>query len=234
MKLQGAMGSLVPFIPISESVGLIEKRLAAHTTLNMSDNVSFVGDFNHQLSDALDLDYDVDGHLNHGNDPAADTLNLSSSVSLVRDLPRGLTSNLGLGDYAHVVLEGFHGPSSEHSLTANETISAGQPVYVSGNNTVNLADASSTSTANAIGFATTSASANEAVIVLTEGSVTLVDWTAITGLAALVPGVHYYLSETAGMMSPNPPTSDEAVVTRLGIALTTTKFDIEVNEVAIL
>jgi len=35
-------------------------------------------------------------------------------------------------------------------------------------------------------------------------------------------------------MSTTPPTGDGEVVVTMGIAVTTTKFDIEVNEVAVL
>lgn len=234
MQSLGTMGSLTPFIPIGGGSGLIEKRISAYSNLGLADSATFVGNFNHSTSSVLLLDDGADGHLNHGGDPATQTLNILDSLDFSMVRVRSLTSNLSIADHVHVVLEGYRAEPSDYDLTANENIAVGQPVYVSGNNTVNLADASDTSTANVIGFAISSANATESVIVRTEGFVTLADWTTVTGSAALIPGQQYFLSIAEGKMAISPPASAGEVVARLGTAITTTKFDIEVNEVVIL
>lgn len=239
MRSTGAMGSLTPLIPTGGgNTGLVEKRISAFSPLELSNNASFVGEFDRSASSALLLDYDVDGHLNHSGDPATDTLSLNSAASQVMDKSRGVTSNLSLTDTAHVALDGYHPNAGEdlsaHYVTANESVVIGQPVYVSSSNTVNLADASSVNTSKVVGLTSTPASANGTTILLTEGSVNQADWTAVTGTANLAPGSVYFLGTTAGKMTTTPPTGDGEVVVTLGTAITTKKFDIEVNEVAIL
>jgi hypothetical protein len=234
MKKLGTMGSLSPFIPTGGgSAGLVEKRLGTFSALALTDAADFLGDFNHYLSSLLELDYDVDGHLNHGQDPAASILSLSTEVSRVMIWARALESIMSITDYVHVTLDGLPKPNGI-PMTANETVVVGQPVYVSGDATVNLADASDPSTARAIGLAATAAASNESVMVLAEGQLEQSDWTSIIGTALLTPGTNYFLSLTTGQMTATAPDNTGEVIVFLGTAITTTKFDIEVNEIAIL
>lgn len=224
-------------IPLGRSgVGLLEKRLIAVSSLDMDQDVSIVGSvWNRETDDLMLLDDDVEWHNNHAEDPATDTLSMSAVAGFNMVRPRSLTSNMAIADHVHVILEGYHTPSTSlHEMTANETINIGQPVYVSAADTVNLADADALNTSHVLGIAITDATANTTVLVLSEGSVTRADWTAITGSANLVPGAMYYLSTTAGGLTVTPPTGDGDHVVRCGLAVNTTRLDIEVNEVAIL
>jgi hypothetical protein len=234
-----ASNTRIPMLPTgsrSSGTGLLEKRVFASSGLGLVDSVSWIGDRNFSVDDTLDLDSVVDWHNNHGNDPATDTLGISDSVDFNIDRTPSLTSNLLLQDHVHAVLEGYHpsGGSSEFDAIAGETVFVGQPVYVVSNNTVNLADASDTTMAKAIGFVTQSATANTAVVVQTDGLFELANWEAIIGAISLTPGSTYFLSTVTGQMSTTPPTGDGDTVVTMGTAVSTTKFDIEVNEVAIL
>jgi len=224
-------------VPLGRSgVGLLEKRLIAVSSLDMGQDASIVGSVWNREADAfMLLDDEADWHNNHAEDPATDTLSMSAVAGFNMVRPRSLTSDMVMADHVHIVLEGYHATStSQHEVTANETINIGQPVYISANSTVNLADADTLNTSHVLGLAITDATANTTVIVLSEGSVTRADWTAIVGTANLVPGAVYYLSTTAGQMTVTPPTGDGDNVVRCGLAVSLTKFDIEINEVAIL
>lgn len=224
----------VPFVPASGGVGLLEKRETVVSTLQLEQSATHTGNRNLYPEDTLLLEDDAEWHNNHGNDPGENTLNLSDSVDFNMVRPRGVEDSLGITDHVHVTLDGYQASDSQYDMTANETVVVGQPVYVTGNNTVNLADASAEATANAIGLVILAASANQATIVRTEGEVSQANWTAVIGSAALTPGATYYLGTTPGTMSTTPPSVDTQVVVRCGIAVTTTKFDIEINEVAVL
>jgi hypothetical protein len=213
---------------------LLEKRLSTYSPLGISDSATFVGAFNHPAQNTLLLDSEAEAHNNHGSDPADDTLSLSDALAFNMIRPRTIEHSLGFSDHVHAILDGYHPDPSKYDMTANETILIGQPVYVSADNTVNLGDATAITTANVIGLALTDATANDSVTVLTEGSVSQADWTAVIGAATLTPGATYFLNTTAGQMSTTPPTNDGEVVVTMGTALTTTKFDIEVNEIATL
>jgi len=225
-------------------VGLLEKRLLAVSSLGLDQAVSYLGDWLRYTSDYMLLDQDADLHNNHASDPATHTLSVLDIATFAMDRARSIESVMSLTDYAHASLDGYHPPGtgnetgdpdlSKHDVTANETVLVGQPVYVSGNNTVNLADASSVNTSDAIGLVLAGASANETATILTEGSVNQADWTNVIGATSLSPGSLYFLDTTAGKMSTTAPSVDGQVVVKMGTAITITKFDIEVNKVAIL
>jgi len=223
--------------------GLLEKRLGVFSWLGLSDGVTLIGDYNHSIQDPISLGSDATPHLNHASDPAAHTMAVTdvASFSMVRDRP--LTDTLVFDDYAHATLEGYHPPGgggggdpdlSLHSVTANETVLVGQPIYISGNNTINLASATDTTTAQSVGLVVIGATAGSTANILTEGSVNQADWTNVIGTTLLTPGSVYFLSTSAGQMVTAPPTGDGETVVTMGTAITTTKFDIEVNEIAIL
>lgn len=220
--------------PTGGLVGLLEKRLHAFSPLGISDAATFVGDFNHPAQNTLLLDSEAEAHNNHGSDPADDALALLDALAFNMIRVRLIEHSLGFSDHAHAVLDGYHPDPSKYNMTANETILIGQPVYVSADNTVNLGNAKTIATANVIGLALTDATANNSVVVLTEGSVSQADWTAIIGVTSLYPGFTYFLKANSGRMSTNPTTNDGEVVVTMGTALTTTKFNIEVNEIAII
>lgn len=221
--------------------GLLEKRLITFSSLSLSHTVSTYGnEWNRELEDTLFLDYSINTHVNNASDPASGTLTMSQGVVFNMTKPRSLSSSMLLSDFAHASLDGYY-PSgtgdadlSKHEMTANETVLVGQPVYVSGNNTINLGDASSINTSNVVGLVSVGASANGTSTVLTEGSVNQADWSNVISTSLLTPGATYFLSVTSGKMSTTPPTGNGESVVTLGTALTTTKFDIEVNKVAAL
>lgn len=229
------MGRIVPFIPLSGSnAGLLERRFNAASWLGLSDDAEQNGDWDREASSTMLLDTDTDYHNNHGEDPATETLNITDLASSVWDFNRSATHNVTFSDAVHVAKDGVESIVSEYNLTANETINVGQPVFVSANNTVNLADASTLNTSHVLGLAVTDASTNTAVQVLSDGKVERNDWTSIVGTSNLVAGATYYLGTTAGKMTTAPPTGDNEHVVRCGTAVSATKFDIEINEVAIL
>lgn len=222
-------------LPGGNSAGLLEKRVLASSALGLTHEASLAGSiYDRELADTMLMDDDVDLHNNHAEDPATDTMNLADAASFNMDWNRPIESVMAMASTVHAVLDGYQAPPGEHDVTANETVVTGQPVFMSGNNTVNLADATTVATANVVGFISSGATANNTATMLTEGSILLADWTSVIGSASLTPGATYFLDTTAGMMSATPPTGDGEVVVTLGIAITTAKFDIEVNEVAIL
>jgi len=226
-----------PFIYLyGQTAGLLEKRMVVNSVMELNDTATLVGDFNHAVQDPMTLDSDAEWHNNHGSDPATHAMSMADDAAHNWDFPRSVEHTLNLVDTVHAVLDGYH-PAGEdliqHDLTANETMVAGQPVYLSSSNTVNLADATTIATGNVIGLVRIGGTANDTVVVQTDGAVYLADWTATIGTANLTPGT-YFLDTSSGAMTTTPPTNDGNVVTTLGTALNENTFDIEVNEVAIL
>lgn len=223
-------------LPLNSGLsGLKEKRVPVSNGLALSDAATHGEDtWNRPASNDILLDNETALHVNHASDPGDSTLTMVSDATLVMVRLRGLTDALTLIDQVHVALEGYHAAQTQYSLTANETINIGQPVYVSSSSTVNLADADSINTAHVLGLAATDATANTPVIIYSDGCVERADWTSIVGSASLTPGAVYYLSTTAGQLTTAPPSGEGDTIVSCGIAVTTTKFDIEVNEVVTL
>jgi hypothetical protein len=217
------------------SVGLLEKRLVASSGLNLSDTVDLIGDYNHDVQDPMSLSSDTVWHNNHGEDPATHSLGVGDAVGFNMDRSLSLENTLNFVSAVHVALDGYHPPGggsgdpdlSQYQMTANETVVIGQPVYISGDNTINLADADTEATSQVFGLVSVGASANGTANVLSEGSVNQADWTSVIGAASLTPGSLYYLSSTAGQMTTTKPTGSGVQV---GRAVTTTQFDIETND----
>ena len=229
------MGLKTPFIADSGSdAGLIEKRLNAASYVGLSAQASFVAFWDRETDDEILLNSDVEHHKNNAKDPATDTLNISVSASSVWNFNRNITHNVVVSDHVHVAREGTEIAPTGYNLTANETINIGQPVYISSENTVNLADADTLNTSHVLGLASSDASANQSATVLSDGSVERSDWASVIGTANLTPGVVYYLSTTAGELTETPPAGSGDTVVSCGIAITTTKLDIEINEIASL
>jgi hypothetical protein len=233
-----AVNVRMPMVPnlSGGAAGLKEKRLFASSPLALVHAASQIGDKNKALDDTLLLDHSAEWHNNHGNDPGDSTLNFAQEAAFNMEWLRPCQSTLALSHHVHAVLEGYHAPCTDHTLDviAGETVHAGAPAYIVSNNTANLASATGPTKSRAVGLVTQAASANDATVVQTDGCVTLSDWTSVIGTASLTPGSVYFLHTTDGQMSTTPPTSDGDVVVTMGVAVTTTKFDIEVNEVAVL
>ncbi len=231
-----AVNVRIPMVPNFGAAGLKEKRLFTSSSLALTHGVSQTGNWARVAENILLLEHTAEWHNNHGEDPGDSTLNFTQEATGVLDLPRACESTLALSQFVHAVLEGYHAPTTDHTLDvlAGETVHAGAPAYIVSNNTVNLASATGPVKSRTVGLIAQAATANDATIVQTDGSLNIADWTAVVGATTLTPGSVYFLHTADGQMSTTPPTGDGDVVVTLGVAVTTTKFDIEVNEVAVL
>lgn len=239
---RSASNTRTPMQPMNGSVGLLEKRVLATSGLGLSDSAAFLGEFSRPAQNTLTLNSVAEWHNNHANDPASQNLAISDFTTFNMDRERSVENTLSLSDFVHAALDGYVPPGggggdpdlSKYELTANQTVVAGQPVYISDGSTINLANADTPSTAIVLGLVSIGATATNTATVLSEGSINLSDWTAIVGTTNLIPGSVYYLSTTDGQMTVTPPTSNSDAVVRLGIALTTNTIDIEVTNVLTL
>ena len=111
-------------------------------------------------------------------------------------------------------------------------VTIGQPVYVDGAGTVDLAQASTSTAAKVIGLVNDAsvASAGSGVII-TDGVLTSSDWTAVIGATDLTAGSVYFLDgATAGKLTTTPVTVTGNTLIRVGTALSTTEFEISIGE----
>jgi hypothetical protein len=121
-------------------------------------------------------------------------------------------------------------PTSEiYTAETDDTVVAGQPVYVKATGHAALAGATSSVLSEVVGFAVTTADPSEVLSYITEGKLTLTDWTAVVGSAVLVPGSIYYLSIVTGQISDTPPSVTGQYVVRTGRATSTLTLDIEIE-----
>ena len=221
---------------------LQEKRKQIFDWLSFSDVATQVGDKNFASTSTMLLDDETSHHVNHASDPGDSTLSLADDTTFNMDRLRGLSDTLTMSDFVHVYLLGYTpsgGGSGDtyldrHTVTANETITIGQPVYISGNNTTNLADADNIATSHVLGLAETNGTANGTMNVLSDGRITQSDWSSVIGSTSLTPGAQYYLSTSAGQLTTTPPSGISDAVVTCGTAVTTTTLDIEINEIAVL
>lgn len=114
------------------------------------------------------------------------------------------------------------------------TINIGEPVYVDGASSVDLARANASGTKNVIGLvASTSISAAASGNILTDGILTAStgQWDAVTGgSGGLTAGARYYLSATtAGRLTTTAPTTVGQYVCPVGVALSTTEFRLDID-----
>ncbi len=122
------------------------------------------------------------------------------------------------------------GVEASYAAEADESILVGQPVYIKATGHAALAIADAAIPAGAIGFAITAAEATFTVRYITEGKITLTDWTDIIGVSALTPGKVYYLdATTAGRITAVAPSVLSQYVVRVGRAASFQTFDIEVD-----
>jgi len=232
------------------TVGLLEKRLLAVSSLDLDHSASVVGSVWERGADnELTLEDYLAYHRNNANDPASDNLAIAHSVGFNMDRVRSLESAMTLNDFAHVALDGYHPPGTgsgdvdlnKHTMKSSGAILKGSPVYVLSSNTVDSANADPGAPVPLylqcypVGFANSSTGgSNQDIEILTEGHVELADWTGITGTTNLQVGLFYFLASTEGKITHIAPTTDGHVVIRLGRALTTKKLDIEIGEGVVL
>ena len=141
----------------------------------------------------------------------------------------GEIGQLRAGDTLDITASSNQQFSATNSNIAAITI--GQPVYIQGANTVDLALADAKATSGVIGLVS-DASIDSSVVgtILTDGIITSTDWTAVVGAATLTVGSVYFLSDVdAGMLTKTAPTTTGSFVTRVGTAISTTTLEVTIS-----
>lgn len=141
----------------------------------------------------------------------------------------GEIGQLRAGDTLDITASSNQQFSATNSNIAAITI--GQPVYIQGANTVDLALADAKATSGVIGLVS-DASIDSSVVgtILTDGILTSTDWTAVVGAATLTVGSVYFLSDVdAGMLTTTAPTTTGSFVTRVGTAISTTTLEVTIS-----
>lgn len=108
----------------------------------------------------------------------------------------------------------------------------GAPAYISAASTFQIARANASGTAKAIGLVAAATNAGASGNVRKDGTLTLTtgQWDTVTGqTGGLTAGADYFLSESAsGQMTTTPPTT--GFVQKIGTALSTIDFEIQIGE----
>ena len=141
----------------------------------------------------------------------------------------GEIGQLRAGDTLDITASSNQQFSATNSNIAAITI--GQPVYIQGANSVDLALADAKATSGVIGLVL-DASIDSSVVgtILTDGILTSTDWTAVVGEATLTVGSVYFLSDVdAGMLTTTAPTTTGSFVTRVGTAISTTTLEVTIS-----
>lgn len=89
-------------------------------------------------------------------------------------------------------------------------------------------------TKNAVGLMLATTTSTVSGEVITDGPLTLSDWSDATGATLLLAHTVYYLDVTGGMLTPTPPSTVGSVVQRIGTAVSTTTMEIEVAQSILL
>ncbi|MBW4692188.1 MAG: hypothetical protein KME27_10525 [Lyngbya sp. HA4199-MV5] len=150
---------------------------------------------------------------------------------VVLDPATGRHQNLQTGDTLDAVIN----TADEVSLSNGgaSTAPPGSPVYISATNAFQLARANAAGTTKTIGLTSASIAAAASGAVRKDGTLTLTtaQWDAVTTqTGGLTPGADYFLSQAAAgqMVVTTPPTS--GYVQKLGTALSSTDFELQLNE----
>lgn len=141
----------------------------------------------------------------------------------------GEIGQLRAGDTLDITASSNQQFSATNSNIAAITI--GQPVYIQGADTVDLALADAKATSGVIGLVSDASIDSSAVgSILTDGILTSTDWTAVVGAATLTVGSVYFLSDVdAGMLTTTAPTTTGSFVTRVGTAISTTTLEVTIS-----
>lgn len=115
----------------------------------------------------------------------------------------------------------------------------GAPVYISANDTVDLAKADASGTTKAIGLVNqASISSSSTGSIKTSGvlTATTTQWDAVAGTTGgLVAGTTYYLSaETAGLITATAPTTVGQYVVVIGEAISSTELKLNIEKPILL
>ncbi len=106
----------------------------------------------------------------------------------------------------------------------------GQPLYIAGADSVDLADASVVGTSNVIGLCYVDTLTTVAGQYITHGIITQTSWLTVLGSIKLTAGTKYYLSETAGLLTATPPTTVGAYVVEIGTALDLETLNVNIRQ----
>ena len=119
--------------------------------------------------------------------------------------------------------------SNQEDVVAGVSVQPGDLVYVASSGELMFAQADSTPQALALGMVVEAASAGSTTAVLTHGSLTLIDWTSVTGAPSLTPGAVYYLdtSTPGNMVTSAPLQGSGAIMVPLGTAVSADTFHFE-------
>ena len=113
------------------------------------------------------------------------------------------------------------------------SISIGQPVYINASGNAELADASAITTGRVSGLATTGASAGTQVSFTRNQGLTIPNVNTVVDNVSnglLEPGKYYWLSTNAGKLTRSPDiTTTGSVLLQIGLALTTSELQIEIQ-----
>ncbi len=117
-----------------------------------------------------------------------------------------------------------------YTAIAAVDVEVGEPVYITGLGTINLAKADSPSETEVVGIVQEACLAGETCRYLTEGMIERLDWTTIAGASELLPGATYFLdSAFAGNITATAPTTAGKFVVRVGRAVDARTLDIEIE-----
>ena len=143
--------------------------------------------------------------------------------------PSGKPQELQAGD----VLAGPVAEVDVISMTNSNAgpILLGQPTYIDGSSSVDLAQANAAATSSIIGLvAETSISSAATGSIQTNGALTSADWTAVTGGVTLTAGADYFLDAASpGMLTTTPPVGNPNSVTCVGVATSTDTLQIRIE-----
>lgn len=105
--------------------------------------------------------------------------------------------------------------------TASGAIADRDAVYINGDSTVAVADASAAVSSQVIGFADGAIADTATGDICHDG--------VLDGFTGLTPGARYFLSETPGQITTVPPTTDEASVVQVGYAKSATELHVDIE-----
>jgi len=161
----------------------------------------------------------------------SDTLSVSYLVAWNKERPVSASSTLSFTDNTQ-----FSGGRINEEILldiiADGTVLAGQPIYIKSTGNAALTEYDDATKSSVAGVAVSDGGGIPTgnLTYQTGGHITLTDWSAATGSAMLTPGAPYYLTSTAGMMSVTPPTGDGEFVVKVGRAVSTDTFALELGE----
>lgn len=118
---------------------------------------------------------------------------------------------------------GFEGENKD-----SVTVPAGAPVAVHGSGTGVRRATAATAGYECVGLAAGATGVGFSASVLVSGPLTLADWTAVVGGTNLAPGMPYYLSATAGLLTTAPPAVAGQRVQQVGVAVSPDTLVIQV------